>query len=150
MYADAYGNPEVPEPAPGRENFQMFRTDPTTRENFDRLTARRVLQEPSSTEEGLEPGVFCSQCGSEACMRKARMCRSQERFALTKIIYQGWVSQLTFESFTFEGAKPYEMEALRRGVNRMQRQWVDELEARERNVITRKALKQSFMSGNRG
>ena len=89
MFVEAYGNPDVPEPAPGRENFQMFRKDPTTRENFDRVTARRILQETSSAEEGLVPGVFCSQCGSEACMRRTVVCKSQERFALAKIVYQG-------------------------------------------------------------
>ena len=43
------------EPAAGHENFQRYRTDPTTREDFDPVTARACLQTVSCDEEQLEP-----------------------------------------------------------------------------------------------
>ena len=49
---------DAAELAAGRENFQRYRSDPIIRENYDSNTARRVLQEPSSNEEGLSQVTF--------------------------------------------------------------------------------------------
>ena len=87
------------EPAAGHENFQRYRTDPATRDDYDPVTARSCLQTVNSDEEQLEPETYCSRCGSNACFRKPETCRSEDRLVLTELIHTGWIGISTFNSF---------------------------------------------------
>lgn len=85
-HVDIFGKLDVPDLSPLDENFSMYFQKPKRRRNIDEISARS-LQEANSLEEGAAPANFCSQCGSDSCVRKGFICRGQERFALTKHIY---------------------------------------------------------------
>ena len=128
---------ELKGPPAGHENFQRYRSDPTTRDDFDPVTARACLQTVSSDEEQLEPLDYCSFCGSAACFRKPATCKAEERLVLTDLIYTGWIGISTFSTSVKESAALDEQIRLEGEISLMREKWEEELSLRKFNVSSR-------------
>ena len=58
-----------------------------------RREAREQLRSESSEEEGLEPELFCTVCGSTTCYRYPTQCRPARRLALCESLIEGFLKE---------------------------------------------------------